>query len=127
MTASPCGSLAKDEWITKTPAQPPAMARIRGAAASPEVSLGPLPNPAATGTIKPNPATHLGGPRLASLVSRVGCSQALHRLSGDRPQWSRELAGGAGVTHGALGAPGNAMKASFITLGVRKDALIALH
>src|ERR687891_597485 len=41
--------------------------QCRGAAASPEGSLGPLPNPAATGTDQTNPATHLGGPRLASL------------------------------------------------------------
>src|SRR6185437_10292527 len=55
-------------------AEPPRPPGIRGAAATPEDSVGPLATISATAVDQVKPATHLGGPRLASLLLLV-----LHR------------------------------------------------
>jgi len=49
-------------------AAPPRPPGIRGAAATPEDSVGPLATISATAVDQVKPATHLGGPRLASLL-----------------------------------------------------------
>ena len=49
-------------------AAPPRPLGIRGAAATPEGSVGPFATTFATALDQVKPATHLGGPRLASLL-----------------------------------------------------------
>src|SRR5215831_20147592 len=66
--------------VTTCCAMTPACAH-RGAAASPEGSLGPVPSHPTTCTSALSTATHLGGPRLASLVRQqpLGLRPALER------------------------------------------------
>src|ERR1700758_3807854 len=69
------------------PAQRPAARRRRE---SSEGRLGPLLSQQPTATISPNPAVHLGGPRLASLV--------VTNRKGQHPPWQHRSASSSAPT-----------------------------
>src|SRR6516165_9511207 len=72
--------------VTIRCAMTPACAH-RGAAATPEGSLGPVPSQPATCTDALSPASYLGGPRLASLVLQLSSGPVFATVK----DWDTEL------------------------------------